>query len=112
MPERTAGTPGSVQVVYARPEAQRIVTLERRPGMTAEQAVLASGLLEAFPEITQRPLLLGVFGAQVEPGRVLEDGDRVEIARPLLRDPRELRRELQKHGGVMGAAGARVREEG
>ncbi|MBN1239726.1 MAG: RnfH family protein [Gammaproteobacteria bacterium] len=94
----------TVQVVYATPQIQRIVTLERRPGMTAEQAVRASGLLEEFPEIGGRPLMLGVYGTQVALDRVLARGDRVEIARPLQRDPRELRRELLKLGKVMGAA--------
>jgi putative ubiquitin-RnfH superfamily antitoxin RatB of RatAB toxin-antitoxin module len=97
----------TVQVVYATPKVQRIVTLERRPGMTAEEAVHASGLLDEFPEISEKPLMLGVFGAEVALDRLLERGDRVEIARPLQRDPRELRRELLKHGMVMGAADAK-----
>lgn len=96
--------PDTVQVVYARPGDQRIVTLARRAGMTAEQAVRESGLLEVFAEIGERPLTLGVYGKAVPLDRVLARGDRVEIARPLQRDPRELRRELLKHGLVMGAA--------
>ncbi|HEX6995393.1 MAG TPA: RnfH family protein [Gammaproteobacteria bacterium] len=95
----------TVEVVYATPDEQRIVTLPFSPGMTALRAVEASGLLDAFPEINARPLVLGVYGEPVEPDRPLAPGDRVEICRPLLRDPRTLRRELLKQGQVMGLAG-------
>jgi uncharacterized protein len=96
--------PEIVQVVYATSKVQRIVTLERQPGLTAVDAVRRSRLLEEFPEILARPLVIGIFGARVEPDHPLEAGDRVEITRPLERDPRDLRRELLKQGQVMGAA--------
>jgi|SRR5690606_16116304 len=95
----------TVEVVYATPAEQRIVTLEHSAGLTAGAAVEASGLLEAFPEIAARPLVLGVYGEPVDADRSLAPGDRVEICRPLLRDPRTLRRELLKQGQVMGTAG-------
>ena len=91
-----------VEVVYATPDEQRIVRLDHSSGMTARDAVEKSGLLEAFPEITARPLVLGVYGEHVDGDRPLAPGDRVEICRPLLRDPRALRRELLKQGQVMG----------
>lgn len=96
---------GSVEVVYATQQTQRIVTLAWEEGLTAGDAVERSGLLEEFSDISLRPLLLGMFGMRVEPDRILETGDRVEICRPLERDPRTLRRELLKQGQVMGAAG-------
>lgn len=96
---------GTIEVVYALPEKQRIVAIEYSPGLTARQAVEASGLLEAFPEIAVHPLVLGLFGEIVDSDRPLSPGDRVEICRPLLRDPRALRRELLKHGQVMGVTG-------
>ena len=102
-----AREPKTVEVVYATPDDQRIVTLAFTPGITARDAVDASGLLEAFPEINARPLVLGVYGEPVEPNRPLSPGDRVEICRPLQRDPRTLRRELLKQGQVMGLAGRR-----
>lgn len=95
----------TVEVVYATPDEQRLVTIEHSPGMTARDAVERSGLLETFPEISTRPLVLGVYGEHVGADRVLAPGDRVEICRPLLRDPRTLRRELLKQGQVMGTAG-------
>jgi len=81
-----------IEVVFARPERQRIVELPLGEGMTARQAVEASGLVAEFPEIAGRPLVLGVFGRRVEPEHVLAAGDRVEIYRPLPEDPKERRR--------------------
>jgi len=96
----------SVEVVYATPDVQRTASVPRSEGLTAGEAVRRSGLLEEFPEIAERALVLGLFGERVEPERVLAAGDRVEICRPLLRDPRALRRELSARGQVMGAHGA------
>jgi hypothetical protein len=84
---------GSVEVVYAEPDRQTIVRLAYEVGMTAADAVRRSGLAERYPEIDARFLVLGVFGTRVAPSHMLSDGDRVEICRPLLRDPRDLRRE-------------------
>jgi hypothetical protein len=91
-----------VEVVYATPAEQPIVKLAFRAGMSAAQAVEASGLCERFPEIEGHPLALGVFGVRVGLDHVLEPGDRVEICRPLQTDPRDLRRELVAGGRVMG----------
>lgn len=100
--------PQTVQVVYATPAEQRIVAVKYSPGLTARAAVEATGWLEALPEIASRPLVLGVYGEPVEADRLLAPGDRVEICRPLLRDPRTLRRELSKLGQVMGIAGRKA----
>ncbi len=83
-----------VEVVYALPEEQCIRVLPLPPaGMTAVEAVVASGLLEKFPELVRRELPLGIFGTPCEPSRPLQPGDRVEIYRQLPNDPRAMRRE-------------------
>src|SRR5690606_25637163 len=82
-----------VHVVYAEPDVQRVVRVAHVPGLTAEQAVRAAGLLEALRAIAAGGLVLGVFGVRVDGTRVLEPGDRVEICRPLRREPRERGRE-------------------
>jgi putative ubiquitin-RnfH superfamily antitoxin RatB of RatAB toxin-antitoxin module len=84
----------SVEVVYARPQRQRIVRVPYEAGLTAERAVELSGLLGEYPEILERPLVLGVFGVRVSRRYQLRSGDRVEICRPLQRDPRDRRRDL------------------
>jgi putative ubiquitin-RnfH superfamily antitoxin RatB of RatAB toxin-antitoxin module len=84
----------TVEVVYATADEQRIVRVAFAPGLRAEQAVRESGLLELFPDIKAGPLVLGVFGLRVELHHRLSPGDRVEICRPLPRDPRDRRRDL------------------
>ncbi len=81
-----------IEVVYALPQAQDLVALQLEPGATAREALAASGLLERHPELDPARVRIGVFGKIVSPGRVLAGGDRIEILRPLLADPKEARR--------------------
>lgn len=83
----------SVEVVYALPEKQyqRVVTLEE--GSTVEQAIVASGLLELRRDIDLSRNKVGVFSRAVKLDDTLQEGDRVEIYRPLIADPKELRRQ-------------------
>jgi uncharacterized protein len=85
-----------VEVVYARPEEQALVALEMPEGTTVREAIERSGILERFPEIDLTRLTVGIFGRVTGPGTVLADGDRVEIYRPLLADPKEVRRSKAK----------------
>lgn len=94
-----------VEVAYARPDRQRVVAVKLTEGMTAVDAVRVSGLLKEFPELEGRSLVLGVFGQVVEGSRPLVPGDRVEIYRPLVADPREARRRLAAQGRTMGRGG-------
>ncbi len=81
-----------VEVAYARPDRQRLVTVELAAGATARDAVRASGLVDEFPEIDVERARLGVFGRACADDTVLRAGDRVEIYRPLQIDPKEARR--------------------
>lgn len=85
-----------VEVVYATPDEQQIVRVPFADGLTAGQAACDSGLLAMLPDDVARPLVLGVFGVRVALSQPLSPGDRVEICRPLSRDPRDRRRELSK----------------
>lgn len=82
-----------VEVAYAKPEQQVIVTLKMPEGTTVEQAILASGLLSRFPEIDGADLKAGIFGSVCRLDQPLRIGDRVEIYRPLIHDPKEARRQ-------------------
>lgn len=84
----------TVEVVYALSERQRVVEIEFHEGLTALEAVERSGLLEEFGNLAGRRLDLGVYGQVVRPDHQLAPGDRVEIYRPLLADPRETRRRM------------------
>lgn len=81
-----------VEVVYAFAQTQDLVALELAQGAVAREAVEASGLLVRHAELDAARLRLGVFGRLIRPEQLLEDGDRVEILRPLAMDPREARR--------------------
>lgn len=83
----------TVSVVYAIPAEQHLVTLQLPSGSTARQAVESSDLARLYPEIDLSQLKLGIFGRRIPEGHRLEDGDRVEIYRPLLIDPKESRRQ-------------------
>lgn len=81
-----------VEVVYALPQAQQLVALELSEGATVRAALQASGLLEGIPVLEHPRLRFGIYGKLLGPERVLRDGDRVEILRPLPADPKESRR--------------------
>jgi uncharacterized protein len=86
----------AVQVVYAASTRQVAKTLTLPAGSSVEQAIFASGLLEAFPEIDLARQRVGVFGELVRLDDCLQGGERVEIYRPLLADPKETRRRRAK----------------
>lgn len=81
-----------VEVAYAEPHDQAVVSLKVPAGTSATEAVRRSGLLDRFPGIDLRKNSLGVFGVPVSPCAPLAPGDRVEIYRPLQVDPKEARR--------------------
>lgn len=92
-----------IEVVYAEPERQPLLSLSVPAGTTAIEAVRLSGLLESFPYLDPGGSnRLGVFGKLCKPEQELRDGDRVEIYRPLKADPKEVRRRLAAEGRTMG----------
>ncbi|MDO9168617.1 MAG: RnfH family protein [Methylobacter sp.] len=82
-----------IEVAYAKPEQQVIVTVAIEEGATVEAAIKASGLLERFPEIALSELKAGIFGAVCKLEQPVREADRIEIYRPLLHDPKEARRQ-------------------
>lgn len=83
----------SVEVAYALPEQQVLIELTLPDDATVEQAIYASGLLVRFPEIDLKENKVGIFGNVYPLTGVLKSGDRVEIYRPLVSDPKEARRQ-------------------
>lgn len=82
-----------IEVACALPGKQLVKALTVEAGCTAQQAVALSGLADAFPEVVLAECRLGVFSKAVDSEYVLVEGDRVEIYRPLLLDPKEARRQ-------------------
>ena len=91
-----------VQVVYALPQRQIVVDVALGRGATVGEAVVKSELLQRYPQIAGEPLNCAVFGRVVSLTDVLRDGDRVEVLRPLLVDPKEQRRQAAKAGKHKG----------
>lgn len=81
-----------VEVAYAKPSQQRLRQLQVAHGTTVAEAVRQSGILEDCPEIPWPDVALGIFSRKVSADQVLEEGQRVEIYRPLIADPKARRR--------------------
>lgn len=83
-----------VDVVYATPEKQLVVPVKIKVGTSAYDAVIQSGIVRKFPELVIETATIGIFGkAERNPKeRVLLEGERVEIYRPLIADPKEVRK--------------------
>ena len=94
-----------VEVAYALPKQQLILELMVPEGTTAEQAVQKSGILAKFPDIDLAQNKLGIFGKLVKADTVLREKDRVEIYRPLIADPKEVRRQRAAEGKAMKKGG-------
>ena len=92
-----------VEVCYAKAEVQAMVALTLILGSTALQALERSGLPQRFPEIDVAQAVLGIRGKRVEHTHRLEEGDRLEILRPLTVDPKEARRRRAAKGQTMKA---------
>ncbi len=81
-----------IEIAFALPEEQILISLDVEQGTTVEQAVKLSGVLEKFPVIDLSKNKLGIFGKATKADQILRDKDRVEIYRPLIADPKESRR--------------------
>ena len=87
-----------VLVVCAEAGRQTTLRLAVEPDCTAGEALLRSGILALHPDIDAAACGIGIFGREVTHDHRLRDGDRIEVLRPLLEDPRERRRRLAKQG--------------
>lgn len=96
----------NVEVVYALRDRQKVVQLSLPEGSTVLAAVEASGLTREFPEIDAGGKnKLGVWNKLAKPDTVLHDRDRVEIYRPLIADPKEVRKQRAAEGKAMKKGG-------
>ena len=91
----------NIEVCYAQAQEQALVKLKLPAGATLQQALEASGLLEKHPEIDLKKNKFGIFAKLSKPDSVLRDRDRVEIYRPLIADPKEVRKQRAAEGKVM-----------
>lgn len=94
-----------VEVAYALPHEQLIVPVKVKQGITAEQAIAASGIIKQFPEIDLAINKIGIFGKLSRLDAPLRHLDRVEIYRPLIADPKEVRKQRAADGKAMKKGG-------
>lgn len=98
----------NVEVAYALPNKQLILAVEVEATTTIEDIVKASGILEKFTDIDLATNKVGVFGKLAKLTATLQEGDRVEIYRPLIADPKEVRRRRAAEGKNMKKGGGDV----
>ncbi|MBU3005963.1 RnfH family protein [Paraglaciecola arctica] len=82
----------SIEVAYATPEKQALLEVVIEQGTSVEQAIAASGIVKRFPEIDLEVLKVGIWNRTCKLSDLPKKGDRIEIYRPLIADPKEARR--------------------
>ena len=82
----------TVEVAYALPHKQALLELQVATGATVLEAAKQSGICDKFEGVDLDNAKFGIFGNVVSPTQVLREGDRVEIYRPLIADPKEVRK--------------------
>jgi uncharacterized protein len=94
-----------VEVAYAKPDIQVIIPVAVEEGASIAVAIKRSGILERFPEIDLEKSKLGIFGKLSKQDTPLRAKDRVEIYRPLIADPKEVRKKRAAEGKAMKKGG-------
>lgn len=102
----------NVDVIYALPSQQKVITISVNPGCTFIDAVKQSEIASFFPEINLEDIKVGTFSRLVKPTDVIEPGQRVEIYRPLIADPKDVRRKraekAKDEGRINKITGAKI----
>ena len=83
----------NVEVVHLARSRQTTIELQVPPGSTAEEVIRLSGILIKHPELDLQSMRIGIFSRKISLDQLLKEGDRVEIYRPLLFNPKEIRRQ-------------------
>ena len=82
----------NIELIYPKPNEQILVSLTVSAGTTVLQAIEKSNILITYPEINFKINKVGIFSKVTKLNEVLRDGDRIEIYRPLIADPKEVRK--------------------
>lgn len=94
-----------IEVVYPLPHEQLLLEAQVPEGASIRDGILASGVLERYPELNLEMLEAGVFGKLAKLDQVLRARDRIEIYRPLIADPKAVRKQRAAEGKVMKKGG-------
>ncbi|MDH5392769.1 MAG: RnfH family protein [Gammaproteobacteria bacterium] len=95
----------NIEVVYGHADRQSLLSVEIDENQSIEDAIKKSGILELYEEIDLNVNKVGIFGKISKLSSTLKQGDRVEIYRPLIADPKEVRRRREAEGKKMKKGG-------
>lgn len=105
------GAKTKIEIAYATPQKQVILEREVKPGTSIREVVKQSGINQHFPEIDLENCKLGIFSKPVAADYELSDGDRIEIYRPLIADPKEIRRQRAAQGLKTKKGGGAINQD-
>jgi len=93
-----------IEVVYGLAHKQKLLSLPVKQGITVEEAIHESGIISLFPEIDLSENKVGIWNKAVKLSTILENLDRIEIYRPLIADPKEVRKRRAEKAKLEGRA--------
>ena len=93
-----------IEVVYGLAHKQKLLSLPVNQGITVEEAIIESGIIKLFPEIDLNDNKVGIWNKAVKLSTVLDNLDRIEIYRPLIADPKEVRKRRAEKAKLEGRA--------
>ena len=100
-----------VEVVYALPEEQTLLAFEVDEGATAEEVINQSGILQQYPEINLTENKVGLFSKLIKLDHPVREKDRIEIYRPLIADPKEVRKKRAAEGKALKKGGSTATQD-
>ena len=95
-----------IEVAYALPAEHRLLNIEAPEGSEIKEVIQLSNILEDYPELELDKLEVGIFGKMAKLNQKVRDRDRIEIYRPLIADPKEVRRRRAAEGKLLKKGGA------
>ncbi|MFC4699580.1 RnfH family protein [Glaciecola siphonariae] len=105
----------AIEVTYGLPNKQSLISLTVPPSTTVEQAIVLSGVLDIYTEINLSENKVGVWNRTCRLSDEIKDGDRIEIYRPLIADPKEIRKlraqKAKEEGRANKITGAKQKRE-
>ncbi|MEE9304366.1 MAG: RnfH family protein [Thiotrichaceae bacterium] len=101
-----------VEVVYGLADEQTLLSFQVDEGITVESAIEQSGVLKEYPDIDLTKNKVGLFGKLTKLTQTLRDKDRIEIYRPLIADPKEVRKKRAAEGKKMAKGGGKTEDSG
>jgi len=100
-----------VELVYALPEEQTLLAFEIDEGATAEDVINKSGILEQYPELDLTKNKIGLFSKLIKLDHLMREKDRIEIYRPLIADPKEIRKKRAAEGKALKKGGSTTSQD-